>query len=162
MILPAFPPSVVAVPAPPACRAAGLSLATDAQGGAFDGMSHAGTALLIRNTGRRACSLGGLPRVGFAGARGAILPIVRRVPVGMHPGPVVPALRLAPGATATTGLRWVSGEVFDRSRCFSPARIVVTIGRESLRVPLTARLCGPADAAATFDQPPLAILDPAH
>jgi hypothetical protein len=142
--------------APPACRADELTVRTDAGDGEFSGMSHAGTRLVVRNTGRAPCLLPGLPTVVFLDARGAEQPSVRQAPPGMHPGPAVLPVRLAPGAEAMTTLRWVSGEVYDRSRCFTAARVRVRFGASTvIEGPMQAHVCTQGDAPAKVEQPPM-------
>jgi hypothetical protein len=140
----------------PACAGRDLAVSTDARDGDFNGMSHGGTLLIVRNQGRRACTVPGLPMVTLSDARGQALPAVRRAPAGMHPGPVVRPVTLRPGQRLGTGLRWVSGPVYDRSRCYDAASVSVAIGRAVVRASLRAHLCGPAAGPATFDQPVLA------
>lgn len=136
----------------PPCTPAQIAIIADGGDGAFDGMSHSGTYLNMRNTGARACRLPGLPPVRLLDRRGRALPAVRRAPAGMHPGPVVMPVTIEAGACAQLSLRWVSGPVFDRSRCLTPARVAVTIGTGASSVRLTARVCGPAGAPAAFEQ----------
>lgn len=139
----------------PACRATQLSLSLDPGDGDFNGMSHAGTALTIRNRGQ-ACTLPALPTIELRDARGRVLPAVRRAPPGMHPGPVLLPVRLAPGGRATATLRWISGPVFPSNRSIRPASLSVRIGTAVVRAPLTATLYGQAGKAVSFDQSPLA------
>jgi hypothetical protein len=134
--------------ATPRCTAAQLSLSTGGNPGDFNGMSHSGTLLVVRNKGRRACTLSGLPQLSFRDAWGRAVPIARKVPVGMHPGPVVLPIRLAPGAVANTALRWVSGPVYDNSRCYKVASIALA-GRQ---LPLVVQICGEAGKPAGIDQ----------
>lgn len=150
------PPTPAATAALPACRQ--VSVGLDGEGGAFDGMSHGGARLVIRNTGPD-CRLAGLPRLVFQDARGRPLPVARRAPAGMHPGPVVLPVAVAAEAEATAPLRWVSGEVYDRSRCFSPARLVVTLapGVTATYAGPIGHMCAPAGEAVALDQPPLRI-----
>ena len=142
----------------PLCRASDLSLAVDAEHGAFDGMSHSGTLLVIRNLAPHACALAGLPTLTLRSAGGKSLPITRAAPRFMHPGPVIVPLRLAAGAEATAALRWVAGAVYDRGRCYAVASLGVAIGTGTIRTGLPARICGPA-SGVTIEQPPLR-LDP--
>ncbi|WP_156679934.1 DUF4232 domain-containing protein [Sphingomonas profundi] len=144
-----------ALAALPACAADQLSLGFDAENGAFNGMSHGGALLVIRNVGTRPCRLAALPRLTFNDGAGKPLPIVRRAPPGMHPGPAVPPVGIAAGAEVTAPLRWVSGEVYDKSRCLTPASAAVAIGSGTTQTAFSARICGPAGSDATFDQPPL-------
>ena len=153
-----LPADVAAVAALPSCRQVSLSL--DGEGGAFDGMSHGGALLVVRNTGPD-CRLPGLPALAFFDARGRALPIARRAPAGLHPGPAVPPLGVASGAEATAPLRWVSGPVYPHSRCLTPARLVLTLApgvTQTYAGPI-GRACGPSDAPAPLTQPPLR-LDP--
>ncbi|CAN5233435.1 hypothetical protein BH10PSE15_BH10PSE15_10610 [soil metagenome] len=141
-------------PPAPACRAGQLRLSLDGRDGDFNGVSHAGTELSIRNTGRD-CTVPALPLVQLRDARGRVLPAARKASVGMHPGPVMVPLRLAGGHRATTGLRWVSGPVFPHSRSMRAANLVVKIGADTLRVPISAVLYGEAGKPVGFEQSPL-------
>ncbi len=153
LVLAATPPAS----ALPSCTASQLSLAVDGQGGAFNGMSHGGALLVIRNLGPKACRLPGLPMLVFKDAKGRPLPIARQAPKGMHPGPVVVPVGVAAGAELTVPLRWVSGEVYDRSQCLTTAFAAVTIGAEMVQTAFTARLCGQAGVGIGFDQPILHV-----
>jgi hypothetical protein len=163
LALAATPPAPLPSPILPPCKAEQLSLGFDAEGGAFDGMSHSGALLVVRNLGPAACRLAGLPTLGFKDKAGQPLPIARQPPVGMHPGPVVLPVALAVGAEATAPLRWTSGEVYSPSRCYTPATATLALdpadpGSAVVSGPVQARICGPA-RGARFDQPPLR-LDP--
>lgn len=143
--------AVLLAAATPACTPTQLSITTGGNPGDFGGMSHSGTLLVVRNRSRRACSVPGLPPISFRDSAGHVVPIVRNAPVGMHPGPVVRPVRLAPGAVASTPLRWVSGAVYDRSRCYTTASVALA-GR---RAPLAAHICGEAGRRVGIEQPPL-------
>ena len=156
MMISAAPPPAAQVMALPPCGADTLSLGFDDEGGAFHGMSHAGTLLVVRNIGPAPCRLPSLPRVSFQDGAGGDLPLQRQPPVGMHPGPVMVPVGLAPGAEATATLYWVSGPVYTKSRCLRPARVTVTFGDVRLQDAWPEdQLCGQAGKPATFDQPPL-------
>lgn len=131
------------------CTANQLSLAVDSEGGAFNGMSHSGTLLVLRNLGTTACTVAGFPELLFTDSANAALPIVRAIPRGMlrgmHPGPVVLPVTILPEAELTSRASWVSGEVYDHSQCLTPAALTVVIGGQRLTTPLTARICGPAN-----------------
>lgn len=148
----------VAQPTPPAprCRPADLQLGTDGEQGDFNGMSHGGTWIVVRNRSRRACSVDALPRLAMQDARGRALPVARNRPVGMHPGPVVLPVRIPAGGAVATGIRWVSGPVYADSRCYDAARATLSINGATLPLALAAHLCGPAGGTAGFDQPVLA------
>lgn len=149
-----LPLALATAPAAQPCTAADLSLATDGEGGAFNGMSHGGTLLVLRNIGARTCTVPALPAVRLRDAHGRDLPIARTPPVGMHPGPVMLPVAVAPGAEATAALRWVSGPVYSHGRCFAVATLAVAIGRDRIATPLKAQVCGAGDGAG-FDQPAL-------
>lgn len=151
---------LLAAPPPPLppCRVERLRIALDGRAGDFNGMSHSGTQLSIRNLGPE-CLLMALPAVQLRDARGRVLPALRQAPRGMHPGPVVLPVRLAAGHRATTELRWVSGPVFPRNRAVRAARITVEIGSGTLTAPLTATLYGPAGHAVPFEQAPLRAVE---
>jgi hypothetical protein len=142
---------LLAAAALPSCVTHQLNVSTDARQGDFNGMSHSGTLLIFRNKSRRTCTLPGLPALTFLDATGKTLPIQRRAPIGMHPGPVVLPVRLAPGKVVSTPLRWVSGPVYDHSRC--PFVVSVTVA--GWHVPLGAKMCGQAGQPIWIDQPTL-------
>ena len=142
-------------PTPLPCQAEQMSLAFDGEGGAFDAMSHSGALLVLRNLGPQACVMAGLPILTLRDAQGRTLPVVRVSPAGMHPGPAMRPVGVAAGAELTAPLRWVSGEVFDHSRCVSPASARVSLSDGAVAGPFRGRLCGPRAGAVTFEQPPL-------
>ena len=137
------------------CRAQVTALRLDDAGGDFTGMSHAGTYVMLTNRGRSPCTLPALPPITLRDARGAVLPIERQVPLGIRPGPMMVPMTLRPRATAATGLRWVSGPVYDRSRCYDVGSIAVEIDGATRRQRLIARICGPEGGRLVFEQPPL-------
>lgn len=151
---------LLAAPAPPTppCRVDQLRLSVDGHAGDFNGMSHSGTELSIRNIGAD-CLLDALPRVQFRDARHRGLPAVRQIPRGMHPGPVMVPVRLAAGHRAATDIRWISGPVFPHSRNIRASTISVYIGAATLAVPIKATLYGPAGQPVTFAQRPFHAAD---
>lgn len=150
----------------PMCKASDLSLGTDSENGSFNGMSHAGTLLVLRNLSSVACRVPARPEIGFADEakqggstpQGVLLPIRLEIPGArfMHPGPVMVPVVIAPGAEVTSKLRWVSGEVFDSNLCFNPTAITVTIGGEVQQAALGAHICGDKAKGVTFQATPLA------
>ena len=156
MLLPFLAAAMAAAPTGPhPCRAQMTALRLDDRDGDFNGMSHAGTFVMLTNRGRRSCTLPALPPITLRDARGAVLPIERQVPLGMRPGPMMVPMTLRPRATAATGLRWVAGPVYDRSRCYDVAGLVVEIDGATRRQRLIARICGPEGGRLVFEQPPL-------
>lgn len=138
----------------PTCRATQVRLSVDGRNGDFDGMSHSGVELSLRNAGAD-CQLPGLPAIELRDARGRLLPASRQAPIGMHPGPVVLPVRLAAGHRIATDIRWVSGPVFPKSHSIRAASIGVRIGATLIRTPLKAVLFGPVGKPVQFEQPPL-------
>jgi len=136
----------------PPCTAAMVTLATDASGGDLNGMSHAGTYLVLTNKSGQACTLPGLPMVQMKDAKGMVLPVARKAPVGMHPGPAVVPVRLEPGASARASLRWVASEVYDNSRCVDAAKVEVRFGNQVLGTGVAAHMCGEAGQPIAFEQ----------
>ena len=161
-LLPILAAAAMPIPMPamamraPACSRYQLTLRTDDRDGDFNGMSHSGTYLILRNMGPRACSLPGLPLVSFRDAHGRTLPITRTAPPGMHPGPVVLPAVIPPRGEVQTGVRWVSGQVYDHGRCWSVASVRVAVGTGGVARRLTATICGPGRTAG-FEQPVLAL-----
>ncbi|MEH3121592.1 MAG: DUF4232 domain-containing protein [Sphingomonas phyllosphaerae] len=151
---------LLAAPSPllPPCRAERLRLTLDGRDGEFNGMSHSGTELSIRNTGPD-CILDALPNVQILDARNRPLPAVRHSPRGMHPGPVIVPIRLAAGHRATTAIRWVAGPVFDQSQSVRATKLRVGIGTGTLTTRMTATLYGERGQRVTFEQPPLRAVE---
>ncbi len=141
-----------------ACRASQLRLSLSGRDGDFNGMSHSGTELSIRNLGPD-CTLPALPTIGFRDARGRTLQALRRAPVGLHPGPVMMPVRLATGHRARADLRWVSGPVYPHSRSIRPATVTVRFNGATLHAPINAVLYGEAGKTVLFDQTPLRAME---
>jgi hypothetical protein len=129
---------------PPPCAANALSLGLDAEDGNFDAASHSGILVVVRNIGPTACQIPRLPSIAFLDAAGKTLDISAELaPVrGMHPGPVMLPLAIAPNAEATSTLTWISGQVFDHGVCLSPFQITVTVGGATLHAPFSGVICG--------------------
>lgn len=144
----------VAHAALPPCRPAQLRLSADNPDGAFDGMSHSGAELSIRNVGRD-CTLPALPLVSMLDRRGRLL-AAHRAPTGRR---ALRPVRLAAGHRAAIDLRWVSGPVFDPSRSVAAETVSVRIGAGAIRARLGAILFGEAGAPVTFDQSPAEIAE---
>ncbi|AOB33758.1 hypothetical protein AKI39_14960 [Bordetella sp. H567] len=143
--------AVGAARAEPACDPAQLSFAVDREGGQFDGMSHSGTLLVVRNLGPNTCTVPARPEVGFLDAAQHPLPVSLQRPAGMHPGPVLPPVAVPPGAELTSEARWVSSDAFGAGNCVASAFISLSIrGQPHFTVPLATQLCGPAHAAPSY------------
>ena len=145
------------LPLPP-CRVHQLRVSLDGRGGDFNGMSHSGTELSIRNIGPD-CIVSALPTVQFRDARNRIVRAVRQVPRGMHPGPAMMPVRIAAGHRAAAEIRWIAGPVFPRSRSARAARISVRMGAGTLKAPLAATLYGAVGKPVTFEQTPLRAIE---
>lgn len=136
----------------PACQASQISIAFDGENGNFSGMSHDGTLLVVRNIGVSACRVPALPELRFEDAAHRALSIVRQVPKGMHPGPALLPVGIAPGAEATAELRWVSGDVYDGHHCVTTATAIVQIGTDTYQQAFSGQFCSAANTPATFTQ----------
>lgn len=152
---PMTPAAPATIPALPVCTGTQISLGTDTENGAFNGMSHSGALLVLRNLGPLPCRLPGLPRLAFLDAAGHPLPIARIVPRFMHPGPVILPVGLAVGAEATAPLRWVSSPVYTRNRCMKVAALRAAWPGGSATHPVRFTICGPGGKPAGLTQPPL-------
>ncbi|MGE4481729.1 DUF4232 domain-containing protein [Acidocella sp.] len=134
----------------PVCQQAQLSLGFDSENGNFDGMSHSGTLLVLRNLGPTPCTLPAFPKLVFWTSGQQVLTIETR-PQGTSPSP-----RLAVGAEATAALRWVSSPVFDDSACPRVTSLSVSWPGGQAAQGLVATICGPAGEPARVAQAPLA------
>ena len=134
----------------PSCSAAQLSFALDDENGNFNGTSHSGTLLVLRNLGPNACTVPRRPELDFEDAAHHSLPISLEVPRGMHPGPVIPPVVIPVGAEVTSQLRWVSGDAFGGNNSLSPAFIRLSIGADALRLKFTGRLFAAVGKQPTY------------
>ncbi|WP_150652846.1 DUF4232 domain-containing protein [Pseudomonas fluorescens] len=137
------------------CQVSQLDAHFDDRDGVFDGMSQRGTLLVLRNNGPHTCQLGALPTLRFEGPDGQRLPVERRLPRGMHPGPVLLPVAVAPGVEVAMLLHWVSGDVYPGHNCLTPATAVLDLSEEALRVPFGLPMCAAVGSAEFFDQAPL-------
>ena len=157
------PPVHARAAQPPDCSPNQLSLSTDDENGNFNGLSHSGILVVLRNLGPSACRLQPMAQITFRDASGRDLGVKGLLPGArlMHPGPVVLPIILAAGAEATAALRWVSGPVFDGNTSISATTLRVTLGTTSLTTPLRVVLYGDATKGITFEQARFA-LDPVY
>ena len=150
---------VGANPAIRMCAADDLSLGTDDENGSFNGMSHSGTLLVLRNLSPTACRVPQRPDIRFLDDANKSLPVTLEIAGAkfMHPGPVLVPVVVAPEAEVTAKLRWVSGEVYDQSVCANPAALAVTVQGGKQQVPFKARICGDKTKSITFSATPFAV-----
>lgn len=140
------------------CLPAQLAVTLDSRNGEFDGMSQSGALLVLRNAGHIACTMSPLPALTFEDARRQPLAVERRIPRGMHPGPVLMTVVVAPGKNVATRLHWVASDVFDAGNCVTPAFVSLSIKDGTLHVPFGYPLCAADGSTAYFDQSPLAMM----
>jgi membrane-bound inhibitor of C-type lysozyme len=134
--------------AAPACEPTHLALALDGGDGRFNGMSHSGTSLVLSNSGTVACAVPARPKLGFTDPGGKVLDITAGEPAAQAAD--VRPLTLAPDATITSDLRWISGDVFDHGHCVSPTRLTLTLGSETLSTAFDGHLCGEAGKPISY------------
>lgn len=144
------------------CQVNQLSLGTDAENGSFNGMSHSGTLLVLRNISPSVCRLP-VPQLSFQDSEHKPVPITidqkspfegsvvngKRLPMGHRP--VVVPLLLASGAEATLTLHWVSGDVYDHGTCVTPASLLLKIGDSTLQTAFDGHVCGPDASHITIN-----------
>ena len=151
------------------CTATDLSLATDDENGNFDGMSHSGTLVVLRNLSTTACRVPAIPQLTFTDSHGPlkvtlVTPGFGRQPNGiqLNHGPVVPPVVVPSGAEVTSELRWVSGEVYTHSTCVTPTSLSIAIEGKPQRTAITAHLCGDAAAGGVTDEATHFKTDPVY
>ncbi|CAM5247750.1 DUF4232 domain-containing protein [Rhodanobacter lindaniclasticus] len=135
-----------------ACTPLQLSLRLDADQGRFNGMSHAGTMLVVRNTGTAACTIAAMPSPRLQDASRQTLAISANA----SPAPTgqPPRIELAPGASVASDMRWVSGNVYDDGHCESPAFITLATGSGTVTAPFEGHLCGAGGKPSTYSITP--------
>jgi hypothetical protein len=128
----------------PPCGAAQMEVWLDGKDGDFAGMSHNGVLVVLKNTSDQACTVPAYPDLTFLDEGKNPMGISRRVPLGMHPGPVMIPLAVGPGERASATLRWVSGPVYDKSVCLAPRWLRVELGDGKLMAKFEGGpMCGP-------------------
>lgn len=136
-----------------ACTALDIALSFDSADGEFDGMSHSGAYLVLTNIGLRTCTVPRRPQITWLDITNATLSAQADTPKGMHPGPVLTPVALAPGKSARSPLRWVSGEVNDHNTCANIAKGTVKLDKGDVSAPLQSRMCGDATVGLRYDEP---------
>ncbi len=125
------------------CQADQMSFGTDDEGGNFNGMSHSGTLLVLRNLGSKACEMPAIPELSFFDEKGRLhAKRESSLPKFIHPGPVAPPAIAAPGAELTATMRWVAGKVYEHSVCIEPTRLAIAINGKPIQTAFQGRLCG--------------------
>ncbi|MGI4756998.1 MAG: DUF4232 domain-containing protein [Janthinobacterium lividum] len=144
------------------CQASDLSLATDDENGSFNGMSHSGTLLILRNLSSTPCRLPARPEITF---RDGTKPLDVKLEIAgakhMHPGPVLVPVVIVPDAEVTSKLRWISGEVYDDTLCLTPTAVAVRIGKEVQQAAMGAHICGERAKGVAFEAMPFTT-DPTY
>jgi hypothetical protein len=133
---------------PAACTADRLAFDTDRRDGLFDGMSHSGILLVLRNAGTTPCRLPSLPEAVFLDASHQPLRTVAQPDTARAPRAAT--LLLAPGAAVEAAMRWVSGDVYEHGRCLAPAYLGVVVGGRTLSTAFAGQVCGPGGQPAAY------------
>ncbi|MEZ2347719.1 DUF4232 domain-containing protein [Terriglobus sp. RCC_193] len=136
-----------------ACTPQQIQLTFDTADGEFNGMSHSGSYLVLTNTGTQACTTPRRPQITWFDTNGTVIHAEPDTPKGMHPGPVLTPVTLAPGTSARSALRWVSGEVYDHNTCANVARGTVKLDHGEVSAPLQSRMCGDTTVGLRFEEP---------
>lgn len=138
---------------PAACTALDIALSFDTADGEFNGMSHSGAYLVLTNIGLRTCTVPRRPQITWLDITNTTINAKPDTPKGMHPGPVLTPISLAPGKSARSALRWVSGEVYDHNTCANIAKGTVRLDKGEVSAPLQSRICGDANVGLRYDEP---------
>lgn len=120
------------------CRVSRLNATFDNKQGELDGMSQRGTFLVLRNGSAYSCQISMLPDLIFEGKDRYDRPLMaqRRMARGMHPGPALMPVDVAPGASVAIKLHWVAGDVYDGHNCVTIKRAVLSLAGKGVEVPL--------------------------
>ncbi|EHH67996.1 DUF4232 domain-containing protein [Gluconobacter morbifer] len=118
----------------PECRVSQMTLRTDDENGAFDGMSQSGTRIILHNSGPAACVMSSLPRLYLEDGAGHVL----------HSRSGASAQKqvvIRPNGTVTASLHWVSGDVYPEGRCVTSSRMVMDMRGGHLQQAFERHLC---------------------
>ncbi len=135
---------------PEACQPSQLAFSLDDGNGRFNGMSHSGTMLILRNAGTAACTIPAQPVPGFTDANKQPLGIAAQAPADMQRAPALPPIVVAPGESVESEMRWVSGSVYDHGHCESPAFVTLAIGKQTVSTAFAGHLCGAGGKPSTY------------
>ena len=135
----------------PPCTATQLDFSLDDENGRLNTTSQGGTFAVLRNIGAAPCSLLPKPQFAFSDLAQHRFDLTWRAPVGMHPGPVMLPIVLAPNMPFTAQLQWVSGPVNDTMQCVDLASISLAVEGGHLSSSLPGRLCGPVGQPLVYD-----------
>ena len=139
---------------PPPCKPSQLSFNTDNENGAFNGMSHSGTLLVLRNLGPNACTVPGRPTVAFEDPHHHTLPTTLQTPRFMHPGPVILPVVIPAGAEVTSSMRWVSSDAYAAHNGIAPVSITLLIHGHTLTHAFHGQLFGAAGKHPAYTETP--------
>ncbi|HKT98428.1 MAG TPA: DUF4232 domain-containing protein [Paraburkholderia sp.] len=141
------------------CQPDQLELSLADGGGDFNGMSHSGTYVVLRNLGATACRVPARPDLTLLDAREEPLRASLQPIRGMHPGPVLLPVEIPAQASVRASLRWVTGEVFDNTQCIDPAFLRIGIGEGTLTTRFRGHLCGSRAEGPLYQWAPFQPLD---
>lgn len=141
------------------CQPRQLELSLDGGGGDFNGMSHGGTYVVLRNRGTTACRVPARPDLSFLDAHEAPLRASLQPIRGMHPGPVLLPVEIPAQARVRASLRWVTGEVFDDTQCIDPVFLKIGVGEGALTTRFRGHLCGSRAEGPLYQWAPFQPLD---
>ena len=133
------------------CTPAQLSLGTDDEHGNFDGMSHSGTLLVLRNVGPSACRMAAVPAVTLYNKTTLLNVKFSPTTSGAHDFVIV-----AGGAELTSGLRWVSNDVYGNGVCVNATSLHVQVAGQDLSAAISHQVCGQKGKAIAAEMYPLA------
>ena len=139
------------LPALPACRGSQLRMGLAPRTGVADLRPVSGVVVSIRNLGRD-CVMPALPLLELRDVGGRPLQATRRVPLGMHPGPVVLPIMLSGGHRATFEVTWPYRPT--RERRLRVGSVTISFGTVSLCAPVGTSIGAAPAVPFEFDQPP--------
>ena len=150
LLVAASAPAQTPPPSVSPCTAGQLTLTFDQKEGAFGGMQKSGVLVVFRNHSANACTLPLHPAFTFADKQHRPVTFIRKVPVGMHPGPVEVPVVVPPRARVTAPMAWIEGPVFDKNTCLDIASISLKLGLNDLSKPFRARVCTETGKAGAY------------
>lgn len=133
--------SVSAETSPVACPASQLAITLDAGDGRFNGMSHSGTMLVLRNIGSESCTIPARPTPTFTDSNNQPLAISANETSRAQSPSALP-ITLAGDQTATSDMRWISGDVYGNGHCESPAHMTLAMGKQIISTSFRGHFCG--------------------
>jgi len=120
----------------------------DSGNGEFEATQHEGLRVIVSNATQTSCTLPSLPALTLLDSKDRRLAIPATKP---NPAPPSASIVVAPGASVSSVVRWVDGNVFTNGVCQNVATFALKVGMKMFIIPFKTTICGPS-SGSTIDE----------